>query len=319
MMLKDWFRHLPPVARRDAVIRALSSERGQSSFYYKLREASRVRADNPEVAGKAPVWQLNNKAAAYRFALSHGVPIPQVYGEYVRARDIPWDHGLDEFVLKTVIGTVARGVMPLVREKGGYLDLLSPSPQPLSSEQVVTRLEHLKRDGLASAEVLLEELLRAPPGTGLKVLPDYKVFCFQGAIGMIEVIGRLSREKGAVYRFFDPDGTDLGQARADLPIDSRLPSPRHLAELVSAAETLSRAIMTPFVRVDLYEREQGIVFGEITPEPGGASILREDIDVRLGKLWEDAQLRLEDRAVAVGLRDSLFGPHPHSSLVKSSV
>lgn len=315
-MLARLVRRLPPVARRDALIAALRRQREQASFGDRLREAKRSRALLADLGVREPIWQVNDKASGYRFALSHGVAIPRVYGEYARASDIAWDSLPGELVLKTITGTASGGVLPLAAVDGGYRDLLGRAT-PQTPAQLVARLEALHARGAASAAVIAEELLRAPAGSGLPVPPDYKLFCFDGVVGLVAVIGRRSRDSsGTVHRYLAADGRDLGDARLGQVISAALPAPRQLAELVAAGERLSAAVQAPFVRIDLYETDEGIVFGELTPEPGGDHVMRPDVDTALGELWEQAQARLERRVIEAGLRAPVFGPGEHRDLVR---
>lgn len=307
MVVKQLFQKLPPVTRRDAMIAALLSERGQPSFFAKFCEAKRERRRQTADDAPAPVWELNDKVSGYEFARSHGVPIPRVYGEYARATNIDWTAAPAELVLKLTTGASAQAVWPLVRQGEGYRDLLSGSPDALSPEELVARIE-TARDGHTT--VLMEELLPTPSGFALEVPPDYKLLCFHGVVGMIAVVGRPQRSgKRIASRFLAPDGADLGDALVGILVDPALPTPDHLDELIDVGERLSASIMSPFVRVDMYDTSDGIVFGEITPQPGGNHVLREDVDLHLGELWERAQHRLEQRAISGDLRKPTFGPH----------
>jgi hypothetical protein len=58
------------------------------------------------------------------------------------------------------------------------------------------------------------------------------------------------------------------------------------------ASRVSVAIRAPFSRIDLYDIHGRIVFGEVTPRPGGPQWLGEELDVTLGEAWERAQVRL---------------------------
>ncbi|NYF99028.1 ATP-grasp fold amidoligase family protein [Janibacter cremeus] len=308
MVFKQAFQRLPPVARRDAVIEALLVERGQASFFYKLREAKRVRQLQSPQDAPAPVWELNNKASGYDFAHSHGVPIPRVYGQYADTADIDWTAAPAEFVIKMTQGTAAQAVWPLVRERDGYRDLLNGAPDVISPDDLALRIDALHHD--EDATILMEELLPAPGNSTLRVPPDYKLLCFHGVVGLITVIGRTQRSgKRLGSRHFATDGTDLGNAVVDTLTNTRLPPPVHLKELIAAGETLSAAIHSPFVRVDMYDTAKGIFFGEITPDPGGNHVMREDVDRYLGSLWESAQHQLEQQAISVDIRKPVYGHH----------
>lgn len=265
---------------------------------------------------RAPIWKINDKASGYRFAMSHGIRVPHVYGEYARASDIDWDALPEEFVLKMIAGTASKGVFPLTRDGDGFRDLIDRSSSTVSAEATVAMLEKLHSDGVVSSELIVEELMRAPQGHGLEVIPDYKLFCFYGVVGMIQVVGRRFRGAGGQeYRLFSADGADLGDAELNVTLSSSLPPPSHLEDLIAAGEKLSSAIKRPMVRVDMHELDDGVVFGEITPAPGGDHIFRDDVDALLGELWEQAEVRLEKEVIAAGSRESVFGPHPHESLV----
>lgn len=100
-------------------------------------------------------------------------------------------------------------------------------------------------------------------------LPDYKIYCFHGQPRYILVCEGRSHGKPKFY-FFDPDWHFLpitrdGQAA---PPDFTLPRPAGLAHMLSAAARLSQPFS--FVRVDLYDVEGRVYFGELTFTPGAA-------------------------------------------------
>ena len=64
-------------------------------------------------------------------------------------------------------------------------------------------------------------------------------------------------------------------------------------EIEVAVIPLSAAVPLPFVRVDLYGTTKGIVMGEITLLPGGNQHYIPVQDARLGKMWEEAEMRLQ--------------------------
>ncbi|MDD9206423.1 ATP-grasp fold amidoligase family protein, partial [Georgenia sp. 10Sc9-8] len=101
--------------------------------------------------------------------------------------------------------------------------------------------------------------------------------------------------------------------RPDVRTDAELPAPQFIEEAVEAGRVMSGAVREPFVRLDFYEDHKGIVFGEVTPAPGGNQIMRPDVDARLGAMWEAAEARLRTDAIARGLHDLSRGSHPITS------
>jgi hypothetical protein len=76
--------------------------------------------------------------------------------------------------------------------------------------------------------------------------------------------------------------------------------PEKFDELRDAASRLSIAIRAPFSRIDLYRIRDRVVFGEVTPRPGGRQWFGPELDRVLGEAWERAQVRLA-RDIADGM------------------
>jgi hypothetical protein len=64
-----------------------------------------------------------------------------------------------------------------------------------------------------------------------------------------------------------------------------VPPPRHLDRMLKAAAALGAP--TDFVRVDLYECGDRVIFGELTNYPGAGRerFLDPTLDARLGQWW----------------------------------
>jgi hypothetical protein len=116
--------------------------------------------------------------------------------------------------------------------------------------------------GQVPRRLIVEEFLESAGGA---VPDDLKFFVFHGHCGFIQVdSGRFGRR---TQDFFDVRWRHLplsgGPPRARV---KPAPPPR-LSEMISLAERL--AIDTDFVRVDLYDIDDRIVFGELTSFPAG--------------------------------------------------
>lgn len=112
-------------------------------------------------------------------------------------------------------------------------------------------------------QIIAEKYMVDESNTELK---DYKILCFNGRPENIMVCtGRL--EGNVKYYFFDKNWNFLPLNHGDdkLPSDFTLPKPKHLEEMISIAEKLSANHR--LLRVDLYEANNRVYFGELTLYP----------------------------------------------------
>ena len=95
-------------------------------------------------------------------------------------------------------------------------------------------------------------------------LVDYKFYCFNGEVDSVMLcIGRQGNEKTKFY-FFDRNWKlcRYNKAGKAAPDDFTLPKPDGMDEMFDLAAKLSKGY--PFVRVDLYNINGKIYFGELT-------------------------------------------------------
>ncbi|WP_082570110.1 ATP-grasp fold amidoligase family protein [Mycobacterium sp. Root135] len=116
--------------------------------------------------------------------------------------------------------------------------------------------------GRIPRRIIVEEMLAAADGS---IPDDYKFFVFGGKCAFVQVdSGRFGLR---TQDFFRPDWQHL-PLRAGPPwADPEPAMPACLAEMITLAERLGAA--TDFVRVDLYDVDGRIVFGELTSFPAG--------------------------------------------------
>ncbi len=127
--------------------------------------------------------------------------------------------------------------------------------------------------------ILIEELLQGPDG-GLAA--DTKLFVFHGRCELVTVV----RDRMHVKRTdrFRPDWTRVQIAGAPPPPEVEVERPANLDEMIRIAETLGAD--TDFVRVDLYDLGDRIVFGELTNTPNAArGKMDAAYDRMLGAYW----------------------------------
>jgi hypothetical protein len=124
--------------------------------------------------------------------------------------------------------------------------------------------------------ILCERFLGRPGET----LPDYKIFCFDGVPRLVQV--DVDRHRDHRRALFDLDWHLLPfKVTHELP-DQPVPRPACLDEMLAHAARLSQGFA--LLRVDLYDADGKVVFGELTayPEAGLGVYMPPSADRELG-------------------------------------
>ena len=201
--------------------------------------------------------------------------LTKAYGIYEKSSEIAWDKLPNKFVLKANHGS--KWVIRCTNKKS------------LDKKRTCQKLDNwLKSNYYFSArewqynnispKILIEEFLEGDKTLGLL---DYKVWCFNGKPKYIEVFAdRFTSIKSA---FYDLDWVKLSEKVTYPMIVKEIPRPVQLDEMIEIADSLADGI--PFVRVDLYNFSNRIVFGEMTftPVSGFLGIEPESFDYFLGQ------------------------------------
>lgn len=117
---------------------------------------------------------------------------------------------------------------------------------------------------------------------GKEELNDYKFMCFNGKVKCSFVCSGRFTDRGLHVTFFDREWNVLPFKR-DYPYEEKgLLKPKRYDEMLELSEKLSEEL--PFSRIDFYEVNGQIYFGEITLFPGGGfeAFQPEEWDYRLG-------------------------------------
>ena len=190
--------------------------------------------------------------------------------------EIDFDKLPDCFVLKTT------------HDSGGVV--VCPDKIKLNKKEAKDKLEKsLKHDYfLAHREypykfvkprILAEQYMVDESGTELK---DYKFFCFDGECKMLFVA--TGRGKGDVrFDFFDTEFNHLPFVQGHPWADETPKRPNGFEEMVQLAEKLSSGF--PHVRVDFYDVNGHIYFGEMTffHFSGNVPFVPEEWDHKIGE------------------------------------
>ena len=118
-------------------------------------------------------------------------------------------------------------------------------------------------------KVMFERLL---PRDERNDLPDYKFFCFDGEpFCLYTMIDYTDNHANGKLGFYDMEFNQLPYRRMDFaPITQKLPKPKNFEKMVEYARILSKDF--PHVRVDFYNIDGEIIFGELTFQNGSGYI-----------------------------------------------
>lgn len=117
-----------------------------------------------------------------------------------------------------------------------------------------------------------------------KDLKDYKFFCFNGSMEFFDIdIDRFIEHRA---NYYDRNGNFLPFGKTYCPPDytKKIEMPKNLDKMIELAETISHN--TVLSRIDFYEIDRQVYFGEITFYPGSgfSPFTDEKWDYKLGDM-----------------------------------
>lgn len=210
-----------------------------------------------------------------------------MFGVWNKVEDIDWNSLPDQFVLKTTHGGGAKGVV-VCKDKSGFdihkaEGILNTS---MKLDNIYRSLREWPYKNIKK-RIFAEQYIK--PEYGEQDLTDYKWYCFHGEPKYCQVI--QDRNTNETIDFFDTgwihqEFVGLNPSRGHRFSFASIPpeQPRSLKTQIELAKKLSHDI--PFSRIDLYEVNNRVYFGEITfyPMSGLGSFFPTDYNTIIGDL-----------------------------------
>ena len=244
---------------------------------YHLNMGKKLNLDNPLTYNEKLQWlKLYDRNPAYtmmvdkyrvreyvaeKIGADHLIPL---LGVWERAEDIDFDSLPDQFVLKCNhdSGSVIVCKDKSKLDKMGAVDKLRRALIP-SKYYWIGREWPYKN---VQPCVIAEKYMADDSGVELK---DYKFMCFNGRhLCTFTVTERFTKE-GMKVTFFDKNWQKMPFERHYPASSQEIQKPKHYCDMVHWAELLSKNI--PFARIDFYEADGKVYFGEITFFPGNGT------------------------------------------------
>ena len=214
-----------------------------------------------------------------------GYILNDIYGVYERAEDIDLSALPNEFVAKTTDGTGGFNVK-IVHDKTKlvYKDFCAELNGWLGKKDINAGREWAYT-GIKKSRIIVEKCLHQTLYGGGGLI-DYKFFCFNGEVKYLYVM--TDRKDGVVsLAICDPQFNLLPYSRTDEREIRKTPiKPDNYEKMVEIASKLSKDF--PHVRVDLYNIEGNIVFGELTFYDGSGYFhyKPDDFDFKAGSYFK---------------------------------
>lgn len=280
---------------RFAILKALSwvPDSVMLKLQYRIKLGRKCNLKNPKrwteklqvykMYYRNPVMsQCVDKYEVRKFIESKGCAenLVKLYGVWDHASEIDFSKLPSSFVLKTTNGGGGEDVVLVrdkdkcdLKEKASFLDSKRLKEVNGGREWAYTRI--------SKPRIIAEELLvnKANPEAGVE---DFKILCFHGEPHYVIVDkDRYINHKRNIYT--------ISWERVYVTTDheqfeTSYPEPTNFQEMLNVARKLSADF--PFVRVDLYNVEGKIYFGELTfyPWTGYVQFTPDEFDFTLGKL-----------------------------------
>lgn len=241
-------------------------------FQYRYKTGRKLNLSDPQRFSEKLQWYklhyrvpllrtCADKAAVKQYVEEQGlgeILIP-TYGVYDDASRIDMDVLPDKFVAKDTLGFGSSEII-LCRDKA-KLD------RKAFFEEVGkwTKRNPSYRTGGREWQyggkhrIIIEQLLEDDSPYGLI---EYKFLCFYGKIGCMYAVDSHVLHGSENIGYYSPDFEPLAVCRAGVKRGSPIEKPRNYEEMKRIAETLSKPF--PHARIDLYNVDGKIYFGEIT-------------------------------------------------------
>ena len=210
-------------------------------------------------------------------------------GVWDKPEDIDFDMLPDKFVLKTTHGGGGGGVV-VCKDKTTF-DKQSAIKQLKNSlrQDIYRNFKEWPYKNV-HRRIMAEEFME---DSSLNELRDYKFFCFNGQCKCFKVDFDRFIEHHANY--YDAQGNilEFGELAYSPVYEKEIQLPNNLSRMVELANQLSSSI--PFLRVDFYEVNGKVYFGELTfyPASGLGKFTSDEWDLRLGEWIKFSSDRFE--------------------------
>lgn len=212
-----------------------------------------------------------------------GCYLNEVFQACEKAEQINFDVLPKKFVIKTTNGGNGDNVL-IVKDKSSliYHDIIPKVNSWLKKNYSNTSREWAYSASSAHPMIIVEKYLEDESGS----LNDYKFYCFNGTCRFLSV--DYDRYGAHTRAYFNQNWNYLSEVTGNYSQTINVPElPTNINSMRTVAEKLAQNF--PFVRVDLYNVNGRIIFGELTfyPASGYSPYNPDNFDFELGKYFNN--------------------------------
>ena len=264
----DWFYRL----NRYNLLKCLP-DKTYLKVFYRLKFDKKLDLKNPKTFNEKLQWlKLNDRnndytnmvdkysVKEYVANLIGGEYIVPTLGVWNNFDEIDFDLLPEQFVLKC---THDSGGLVICRDKSQFDKQLAKIKIEKSLKVNYYWQSREWPYKYVKPQIIAEQYIQDSADNSEEGLTDYKFFCFDGEPkAMFIATDRAKRDTETKFDFFDMEFNHLpftnGHPNSDKPINK----PEQFELMIELAKKLSDGL--PHVRVDFYESEGNIYFGELT-------------------------------------------------------
>lgn len=260
---------------------------------YKISYGKKLNLDSPKTFNEKLQWlKLNDRKEFYsqlvdKYEVKRIVEkkigkefiIPTI-GLYNSFDEINFNELPNKFVIKCTHYGGSEGVF-IIKDKESF-----------NYKTVQRKLKRILRKNLyysgrewpyknVKPRIIIEKYLE---DKNIGEIRDYKFYCFNGKVKLWFICS--DRKSKVKYTFFDREGNFLNIKQCNEDYDEKVKKPNNLNKMIELAEILSKDLI--HVRVDFYEINNKIYFGELTfyDASGFGQFDPEEWDRKIGDMLE---------------------------------
>ena len=281
----------------------------------------RYRARNPKSINEKILWKMAYDRREFQILFADKYKVREYVMERIGPRYltriyhvlspgdlIPWSELPEEFVIKCTHSSGGSVIVNSASDKRNLprkLDSLNwgkylVHPDKVEREKVQSFFDKLLKKSYANfsgfhefaysgipPKLIVEELLKNHEG---EIPNDFKFWCINGRVELIQVdVSRFSNHRRLLL---DRNWKKIPVRLVHEIPDAEIATPSNLQEMIKSAESLAESV--DFIRVDLYDLGDRVVFGELTNYPGGGleKFKPAEFGLHLGSLLKLDHLKL---------------------------